>query len=369
MDMNIKQLFLTQQPVNMSFTPVTKKMDEKSADAMFDANGKLAPGWAEPTFDDFFTKLDEEPVLLDQSRMIKMTSAQHDLDDLDADLDFQAQRDTTTGNSLKLTDTEIPIKRTRKQLTAQALQAMTVVTQNFIDENIENDGFMSTLMNLLGNKTGPAMERWGIYSDPNGTLATGEANGFAMTKGLIAQAIDIKKDNDTDANGLANLVYSDDVVGGLLDAAEMYVEQDGNMKNANIVVPPIMYTRAVRDIATRETDYGDAILKDGKIPMIMGMEVVQDNTLRETRNGFDKMKFTNGEYKANGTNVTDMRYAFIGEPSNIAFGMMRDIQMYSQWDIREIGYIVAILAKADAKIHRDEDTLIVPFTKNEKSNS
>ena len=346
--MDIKQMFLAQQPVNMSFTPVVgRKMEEKSADAMFDANGKLSPGWAEPTFDDFFTKLDEEPVLLDQSRMIKMTSAQHDLDDLDADLDFEAQRDTTTGNSLKLTETEIPLNRTRKQLTAQALQAMVVISQNFLDENIEHDGFMSTLMNLLGSKTGPAMERWGIYSDPNATPVQGEASGFGMTKGLIAQAIDIKKDTTTDANG---------------------VEQDGNMKNANIVVPPIMYTRIVRDISTRETELGDAILKDGKIPMIMGMEVVQDNTLRETRNGFDTMKFTNGEYKANGSNVTDMRYAFIGQPSNIAFGMMRDIKMYSQWDIREIGYIVAILAKADAKIHRDMDTLVVPFTKNAKSN-
>jgi hypothetical protein len=223
-------------------------------------------------------------------------------------------------------------------------------------------------MNLLGTKTGPAMERWGIYSDPSATPVAGEASGFQMTKGLIAQAIDIKTDNTTDANGLANLVYSDNAVGGLLDAAEMYVEQDGNMKNANIVVPPVMYTKLVRDIATRETEYGDAILKDGKIPIIMGMEVVQDNTLRDTRNGFDKMKFnSDGEYKGNGSQMTDMRYAFIGQPNNIAFGMMRDIQFYSQWDIREIGYIVAILAKADAKIHRDEDTLIVPFTKNTSS--
>ena len=41
---------------------------------------KVSPGWAEPTYDDFFTRMVKEPVLLNQSTVIPMTALQHDLD-------------------------------------------------------------------------------------------------------------------------------------------------------------------------------------------------------------------------------------------------------------------------------------------------
>ena len=343
----------------------------KFADGAFDASGVLNPGWAEPTFEDFFTRVTDEPVLLEQSRVIQMRSLQHDIDDLGIELDFDIQRNSTTGASTGLTSNETAPVIKRKQLLAQPLQAKTIIPLNFIDENIEGEDFLAKWLGLLGKEMGPAMERYGIYADTSVATQHEERTGFTATNGLLAQAKAISADNTNDAAGFAPLVYSNNALDGLLDAAEIYVEQDGNMKNANIIVPPAMYSKVVRDIATRETELGDTILKDGKIPMVMGMEVKQDNILRNTRHGWDTMKFdtTTGLPKGNGSNVDKLRYAFIGEPSNIVFGMQRDMDVLNQFDIDEIGYKVVGLAKADAKIHYDQDTLVVPFTKNVKSNS
>lgn len=360
MSTTIEEKILSQDNFNMKF-----------ADAAFDASGDLNPGWAEPTFDDFFTRVTDEPVLLEQSRVIQMRSLQHDIDDLGIELDFDIQRNASTGASTGLTSREtVPIRK-RKQLLAQPLQAKTIIPLNFIDENIEGEDFLAKWLGLLGTEMGPAMERYGIYADTSVATQTGEGTGFTATNGLLAQAKAIQADATTDAEGFAPLVYSNNALDGLLDAAEIYVEQDGNMKNANILVPPSMYTKVVRDIAAREDNLGEAVLKDGKIPMVMGMEVKQDNILRETRHAWDTQKFntTTGKMAGNGSNIDKLRYAFIGEPSNIVFGMMRDMDVLNQFDIDEIGYKVVGLAKADAKIHYDQDTLVVPFTKNAKSNS
>ncbi|MBP3226541.1 MAG: hypothetical protein J6M08_06435 [Methanobrevibacter sp.] len=344
----------------------------KFADGIFDADGKLNPGWAEPEFEDhFFIPVQHEPVLLQQSRVIPMNSAQYDLDDLEVELDFDAQRSTSTGQSLPLTSNETVPTRKRKQLLAQPLQAMTSISRNFLLENIEKEEFLTTYTSYIGQQTGPGVERFGIYADTNTSTQTGEATGFTTTNGILSQAKAIQADNTNDAHGVAPLVYSNNALEGLLDAAELYVEQDGDMKNANIVVPPQMYTKVVRDIATRETEFGDTLLKDGKIPMVMGMEVKQDNILRNVRHGWGTQKFdlTTGLFKGNGSNVDNLRYAFIGDPNNVAFGMLHDMEILNQWDIDILGYKVAVVGNVDAKIHRDENTLVVPFTKNAKSNA
>lgn len=344
----------------------------KFADGAFDADGKLNPAWAEPEFEnDFYTPVQHEPELLKQSRVITMRNLMYDLDDLEINLDFDAQRDSTTGASTALTSNETAPKFTRKQLLAQPLQAMTSISRNFLLENIEHEDFLTTYTSYVGEQTGPAVQRFGVYADSSVTTQTGEATGFTMANGLLAQAKAIAADNTNDAAGFAPLCYSNTALEGLINAIETYIDQDGNMKNANAVVPPQMYSKIVKDIAARESDFGDVTLKDGKIPMVMGMEVVQDNILRETRHAWDTMKFdsTTGLPKGNGTSVDKLRYAFIGEPSNVAFGMLHDPEILNQWDINILGYKIAVVANVDAKIHRDTDTIVLPYTKNAKASS
>ncbi len=328
-------------------------------------DGDLNPGWATPTYDNFFIRMADKPVLLNQSTVFPMTSVQHNLDDLDVDIELDAQRSTSTGKSLGLTENETNPRITGKQLNAQPLQGKTIITDNFLDENIEKEGFLTTYLNVLGEAMGPAFERWGIFADTTVPTVSGEGTGYAMANGLIAQAKAISTDNTNEANGLAKLVYKDNVGLGVLDAIERYIDQDGDLNNATCVLPPTMYSRLMREIAQdRETDLGDAVLQKGDMTTLLGIELVQDNILRETRNGYGTMKFTNGEYKGNGSNVDKMQYGFIGQPNNVVFGMMREMETKQQYDLEIWGYKVGMRVKGDCKIHYDQDTLVVPFTMN-----
>ena len=338
----------------------------KFDDAPFDA-GDLKPGWATPTFDKFFTRVVDTPVLLEQSTTLPMNSLQHNLDDLNVNVELDTQR-LPSGASSGLTATETDPNITGKQLLAQPLQAKTIITDNFIEENIEKDGFMDTYVNILSEEMGPAFERFGVFADPTVATVPGEGTGYKTTKGILAQLCDISADGTEEANGLAALTYKNKVGEGILNAIERYIDQDGDVGNARCVLPPQIYARLMIEIAKdRNTSLGDAVYQDGKITKLMGIELVQDNVLRTTRNGFDKMKFTNDEFKASGTVKDKMLYGFIGQPNNVVFGMMRDMEVKNQWDIDVLGYKVALLVKGDAKVHFNQDTLGIPFTMNDKA--
>lgn len=336
----------------------------KFNDAPFNQNGILNPGWAEPTYDDFFLRMVDEPVLLNQSTVLPMANLQHDLDMLLPSVELEAQRDAS-GRSTPLTQTELDPGMNRKQLIAQPLQAKTIVTDNFLEENIEKEDFLTTYMNQLADEMGPAFERWGIFADMSQTST--DASGYRMTNGLLAQMKAVASDNNNEANGIANLVYKNNVGTGILDAIEQYVEQDGNIKNATCVLPPQIFAKLMVEIARdKNTDLGDAVFQDGTMTKILGIEITADDILRETRNGYDRMQFTDGVYKGNGTYVDKMKYGFIGQPANVVFGMMREFDIKNQWDIDVLGYKVALLCKGDAKVLWDQDTLVVPFTMNNK---
>lgn len=351
--MNLKEKIKNHEDFSLKFN-----------DAPFNNNGILNPGWKEPTYDDFLLRMVDEPVLLNQSTVLPMTALQHDLDMLTTDIELDSQRDNN-GVSTPLNATETVPNMERKQLVAQPLQARTVVSDNFLEENIEGADFLTTYMNELADAMGPALETWGIFADTTVATQTGEGTGYKMTNGIISQLKTIAEDATTDAKGLANLVYKDNVGDGILNAIEAYIDQDGNIKNATCVLPPQVHAKLMIEIArNRETDLGDAVWQDGTTTKILGIEVTADNILRKTRNGYGSMKFTNGEYKSNGTAVDNMKYGFIGQPNNIVFGMMRDLDIKNQWDIDVLGYKVALLCKADVKLLWDEDTLGIPFTMN-----
>jgi len=339
----------------------------KFADAPFDANGILNPGWAEPTYDDFFTRMVEEPVLLNQSAVIPMTALQHDLDMLTAEVELDSQRDSS-GNSTYLTAQDVAPNKARKQLIAKPMQAKRIISDNFLEENIEGEDFLTTYMNLLADEMGPAFERFGLFADSTVSHVTGEGTAYQMGNGILSQLKTIASDTSKDEYGFAKLVYKDNVGEGIFNAIERYIEQDGDIDKATCVLPPQIHARLMIEIAQdRETHLGDAVFQDGNMTKILGIEIVSDNILRNTRNGYDTMKFnSDGEYKGNGSNMSNMKYGIIGKPENIVFGMMRDFDIRNQWDIDVLGYKVALLCKGDVQVLWDQDTLAIPFTMNSK---
>ena len=350
--MNLKEKFLNRD-----------KFTYKFADNPFDANGVLEAGWKEPTYEEFFERMTEKPVLLDQSAVVPMTALQHDLDMMDGDFDFESQRDRTTGVSLPLTENEVDPELTRKQLIAQPLQAKTVITDNFLEENIESDDFMTHWMNYLSDKMGPALERWGVFSNP---LSSASAkSGFKMTPGIIAQLETVAANDDNEAKGIADVVYSDNVGEGIMNSIQTYVEQNGNIDKARLVLPPAVHSKFLLEISkNKDTPLGDSVFQDGNMTSILGIEIVADPILKDVRNGYGSMKFNDGVYDPNGTAVDKLTYGFLGKPENIVFGMMREFDVKHQYDLDVLGYKVALLAKVDAKVLWDQDTLAIPFTRN-----
>lgn len=347
-----------------SHTPFVTKF----ADIPFDSDSNLMPGVAEPSYDKFFTRMVDQPVLLNQSTVIPMTSLMHDLDMLDVDVELETQRDATTHQSTGLTSVETSPDRDRKQLLAVPLQAKTLISDNFLKENIEKDGFMSTYTNMLADNMGPAFEKFGLYAVKGSTTVEGEGSGYKMADGIIQQLKNIQGDSSSNA-GYANLIYSNNVTQGMIDAAQSYIDQDGDIVGANFVLPPAMYGRFVSEIALdKETQFGDAVFVDGNITKVLGIPVVQDNILRKVRNGFNKDKFTKaGALSNSGSQVDNLQYGFLGKASNIVFGMLRDFEIKNQWDIDALGTKVAMLCSGDVKVLHDQDTIALPFTLNKSA--
>ncbi|AMK16318.1 hypothetical protein [Methanobrevibacter olleyae] len=337
----------------------------KFSDAPFTGSGVLNPGWAEPTYDDFFMRLVDTPVLLEQSTVFPMTALEHDIDDLEIKVELDAQRTISggvLGESTNLTANETVPKRNRQKLRAVPLQCKTIIGDNFLEENIEKEGFLDKYLGRLGEAMGPAFELWGVYADQSVSTVSGEGTGYGLSNGLLAQCKEIASDTNTDTEGLAKLITHETLIDGILNAVYTYIDQDGDLNNATMVLPPTIYSRLMGAIARdRNSDLGDLVIQKGKMTTIMGVEIKSDNILRQTRNGYDTMKFTNGEYKGNGTNTTDMKYGFIGRPANTVFGMMKHIETANQYDIDVWGWKVAGRVKGDVKIHWDQDTLAIPF--------
>ena len=337
----------------------------KFSDAPFAGSAVLNPGWAEPTYDDFFMRMEDTPVLVNQSTVIPMTALQHDLDDLTLSVEFDAQRTMSSGypsTSTGLTATETVPHFTRKQLLAQPLQAKTIITENWLDENIEGARFLDKYLGRLGEAMGPAFERWALFAKKGSTPVTGEGTGYALADGILAQLEAIAVDQSAN-KGINPLIASNNLLEGIVGAILNYIDQDGDIMGATLLLPPTIYARLMAEIANNEkTEFDRLILQEANMTKIMGIEIKQDNILRSTRNGYGTMKFDeDGNYDTTGTAVEGISWGILTKATNIIFGMMKNIETRNQYDIDILGYKVAGLCKGDVKVHWDQDTIALPF--------
>lgn len=337
----------------------------KFSDAPFSGSAVLNPGWAEPTYDDFFMRMEDVPVLVNQSTVIPMTALQHDLDDLELNVELDAQRNMSSGRpstSTGLTSNETSPTFKRKQLLAQPLQAKTVITENWLDENIEGERFLDLYLGRLGEAMGPAFERWALFAKKGVSTQTGEGTGYALADGILAQLEAIAVD-DSDNMGIYNKIPTNAILTGIINAILAYIDQEGDIQGATLLLPPTIYARLMAEIANnKQTEFDRYILQEANMTKIMGVEIKQDNILRETRNTYGSMKFdADGAYDTTGSVQTGIKWGILTKATNIVFGMMKNIETRNQYDIDVLGYKVAGLCKGDVKVHYDQDTLALPF--------
>lgn len=339
----------------------------KFSDAPFTGSAVLNPGWAEPTYDDFFMRLEDQPVLVNQSTIIPMSALQHDIDDMSLNVELDAQRTMSSGypsSSTGLTSNETAPTFKRKQLLAQPLQCKTLITENWLDENIEGQRFLDKYLGRLGEAMGVGFERWALFAKKGVSTVSGEGTGYALADGILAQLEAVAVDQSAN-KGIANAVATNNILEGIVNSILAYIDQDGDIMGATLLLPPTIYARLMAEIANNEkTEFDRLILQEANMTKIMGIEIKQDNILRTTRNGFGTRKFdstTKAYDPTNGSNITGLTWGILTKATNIIFGMMRNIETRNQYDIDILGYKVAGLCKGDVKVHYDQDTIAIPF--------
>ena len=95
-------------------------------------------------------------------------------------------------------------------------------------------------MDYLASKMGPAFERWGLYAKTTSTAPA--KSGFKMTNGILAQLESTAVNEETDAQGIGDLVYKNNVGDGILNNIQNYIEQNGDIDNARLVLPPAVHS-------------------------------------------------------------------------------------------------------------------------------
>ena len=160
------------------------------------------------------------------------------------------------------------------------------------------------------------------------------------------------------------LIATNAILAGIVDARLTYIDQDGDIQGATLILPPPIYARLMAEIANnKQTEFDRYILQEANMTKIMGVEIKQDNILRKSKNSYGTMKFnsTTKEYDTTGSSFTGITWGILTKATNIVFGMMKNIETRNQYDIDVLGYKVAGLCKGDVKVHWDQDTIALPF--------
>lgn len=307
-----------------------------------------APGFLEPTTDVFLARMTENQIMMDNSVVKTMNTNTMDLDEILLEVELDGQR-TATGVSGVLpggdsTRTAVgseiePIFR-RKYLTAEPYVAFANVSENFLEENIEKESFMDTFTNLLTEKAGPAFERVTIYGK-RGSVS-GTSTGYGMNDGILQQLEDISNDAAIDAEGFGDDIDNSDILTGIENLITTYIEQDGITAGAVLYVSSSVEFKLRKEIKNRQTELGDNFLIENNTIYIYGIEVVYDSNLNKPKNGWE----------------TDVKsYVILTQPQNIIYGMMKDVQLRMDWELRNMSYLVALTVKGDVKIGFDQDTI------------
>jgi hypothetical protein len=333
---------------------------------------RVAPGWHEPTdvYDKFLTRFSFTTPILDNSRHIQMDTLQKDLSYLLADVEFSPERTGIVGGisqnlavdyggtsdknadgsfkpGVNRAGTDYSFKR--KQLLAIPLATYTTITDNFLQENIEKQGFLNSLIDYLGQKAGPSAESIFLYSRLRSSTEAYAGNintAYTDHAGLFQQ---LEEGN----NQLDHAIGSDDsYLIGIEDLVNSFTEDDGEIQNAVIYAPALLLNKIRQEISGRETVLGDQFMVDPitKITTFNGVPIYPSKNL-------------NGPGQRNNRTVQPIAgkepippRAIITERDNIVWGSMRDITVQAEYFLLKLAYVVVLRTKLDMTYLFDEGT-------------
>jgi hypothetical protein len=345
----------------------------------------LAAGYkpAGSLYDRFLVEFTKTTPILDNSRLIPMSSKQEDVTFFNSDLEFAALRtdvlggpsqqlqwrnsnasNGATGGPQGVGVNPIPENGNyafhKKALDAKELVSFYTVPEVFLYENLEGEAFLNTLASEMAKSSHVKLENIMLYSAyvPDSELTVAGAHyghvptSYLNSKGIFQQLADMRcKGNNYDliTNPNANPLTE---LGKLLRTFIKPRPYDpgqnkGSLNNIVGYVPAQLLTYISEQVALRETPVGDNFtmnrLPDGAV-QVLGVQLYPSDALENPVNVYE----ANEDGALPACVPTPLPKILLGQRDNIAYGVFRGLSINSQYNIYDQGYVTALNIAVDA---------------------
>lgn len=341
-------------------------------DALINGEGQLN-SWVKPaTFDYFVDQMTQKTALLDISTVVQMNAHEHNLEYLYAGVDFDGGR-FESGESKEFKDLrKIDPTMSITKLLSKDLAIGAELRQNELlyakDPNLLNNFF-----GLIRSQLPNAFERWCVYAETGSGLGD-----MGLTNGWLATLKQLSFDSNN-KYGFTPLLYHDlspeEFLTSLENVQEQYISNNGKDIDLKWVLSSGMYYKLMSILDKRQTPLGDTLILDNGVLRFRGVEIIKANVFNHgsVRNGWDKLRVGSDglPVKTSGDLVDKMEYGLLTEPSNIVAGVLPEngAMINSEaWKNQDAdSYRLRSKMHADCTILSPKDTLVVPYTANNKS--
>lgn len=326
----------------------------------------INPGWRLPDkYDYFFTRLDEQTSLLKDCTIIPMEEldkdisylkTEIDIDDIRALKDYPADADRVPGEQIQdiYEFTEAVPQFRKTALHVKRGVAFTEVPETFIDENLERENFLQTTGDLYMQQLGLALEKKVAFSKYNPTRPNGR-NMFDSLNGIFQQLAYVDAnhqagtDDDPKGFGTNFNIGNGSIIKQFMEKIEEYEYQNGKDDYNVFYVSKVLYNKVLQEVTTRETEYGDQVLRRG------GQMTIFDTPLQ-------KVDFLNPLIDPAKRNNWD-HLALLADASSIAVGIYNGndeqnvIKSRTTYEHKTLNYLTSWQLAFDTLLLWEQDVL------------
>jgi len=275
--------------------------------------------------DQFLDEVQEQPTILSQVRVVRMTSPTARINKIGFDSRImraasqtgQAEDDGSNARILAKADRSKVTTR-QIELVSKEVMAEVHIPYEVLEDNIERGNFETHVLRLIAERAAQDLEEWIITAD------TGSGDAYlALQDGLLVSATTNVVDNLN--AGLTPDTFRD----AQLAMPQRYLRNLANMRNFVTVQDAIRYRS---NVAARATGYGDSALQTSQELAAFGAPV-------------------------QATPFMSANTALFTFPQNIAFGIHRDIMVESERNIRSRELIIVLSTRIDV-VYEDEEAVV-----------
>ena len=318
-----------------------------------DANGKYVPGILQQQDADRFLEIVENaPTIINDARFFKMRAIEEDISYLRVNARFKSMRQLSGDDAGKQIDdiedvTETVPEFSRSALKAEPMTMYTYTPKTFIKENIEGEGFLNHIENILGEQSAYAAEIAGMYGKVKTVSPSDDA--IDHIDGFFKQLYDIKDAYDALDNPSARSpigVFTDidaysgaSIVKQLKAMITQFSKQKGKKSKAKIYVSSLFEGLLTEEADQRPTEKGDNLYFEGGQLMLWGVPIVQSDILDNPENGYDE-------------------HVMIANPDSLVFGFLGEFESENEYQLKKKAYLSTLDAYFDVLLLLNKDALI-----------